>query len=191
MCNVEAKTPKGEVANPGVPIISEKTTHLPGPEEWIHKSIHTGQGEILETRLDGVIPCSRVVPHRSAVRVQRGCLRSLKPEPTVIGRNAELSGNVDTKRCLTKWWVGVSDCARRYRGFKVNADIPREHPGSPAGTRLLWPNTSIVSVWSDVRNWRGVGTSVKGEVRVRVQDDSVRVGKVASPNIECSESVSN
>lgn len=37
-------------------VMSENIAHLPGPEEWIYESVHASQGEVLEARLDGVVP---------------------------------------------------------------------------------------------------------------------------------------
>jgi len=78
---------------------SENTAHLPGPEEWIHESIHAGQCEVLEALLDGTIPVC-IVPPESTVGVLLDPIipRPTKPEPAVVESVAVLSGDVDTKR---------------------------------------------------------------------------------------------
>ena len=85
------------------------TTHLPGPEERVYESIHTGQGKVLETRLDGVIPRPIVVPEGAIGVIGGGSHCPAKPEPAVVEPIAVLSSDVDAKGRLTRRIVGISD----------------------------------------------------------------------------------
>jgi len=94
---------------------SRDVTHLPGPEEWVHESVHAGQGKVLETLLDGIIPGRRVCPE-GAVGVQGFGVRwSAKPERAVVESIAKLSGDVDAKRRLATREIGISDGPRGTR----------------------------------------------------------------------------
>lgn len=84
-------------------------THLPGPEEWVHESVHAGQAKVLETLLNGIIPGRRVCPE-GAVGVQGFGVRwSAEPERAVVEPITELSSNVDAKRRLTTRAIGISN----------------------------------------------------------------------------------
>jgi len=74
---------------------------------------------------------------------------------------------------------------------RMNADTPVVQLVSPRLTRLLWPNTSGSSIRSDDANRLIIDTSIKGEVRMGVEYDPIRTGKVVSPVFNSGKPVSN
>ena len=60
---------------------------------------------------------------------------------------------------------------------------------SPGFACLFWPNASGSSVWSVVRDRLIIGVIVEGEIRVRVEDDPIRIREVVGPCCNSGESV--
>jgi len=77
------------------------------------------------------------------------------------------------------------------RDRKIDANVPGDQLVSPPFTRPCWPNASGSSVRSVGRNRFIVGTSIEGEVWVRVKDEPIRTREVASPVLNSGESISD
>lgn len=178
--------------------MSENAAHLPSPEERINESIHASQGEIHETLLDSIIPGCRVCPEVTVgVRSISVCW-STKPECAVVESITVLSGDVDTERRLTTRATAISNGPREtstvqrfQRSHETDVDIPVYQLVGPSLTGLQRPNASEPSVRPGVRNRLIVGVSVEGEVRMRVEDNPIRIGEIASPVADTGESVSD
>jgi len=74
---------------------------------------------------------------------------------------------------------------------RIYANVPVEQLVSPPSARPLWPNASGSSVRSVDRNRFIIGTSVEGEVWVRVKNEPIRTGEIASPVLNSGEPVSD
>ena len=72
-------------------------SYLPSPEEWVPKSIHTGQRKVEQSVLGTLVPILPVIPE-CAIGVQCGIrLDTLHVEATVVEAVAVFSGNGDTE----------------------------------------------------------------------------------------------